>query len=101
MRWAQENYAGAWCENRILEKYFVPVLDTPTYEGLSGHRWPAEQRADAEARMKDTGPVACTSPYPYRILTWNRTAFWSAALAVIVSLLVLASRGGGTPKLKT
>jgi hypothetical protein len=95
MAWAAGDYAAAWCENRILEKHFVPVLDTPTYAGPSGHRWPVEQRADAEARMKSGGPVTYTSPYPYRILTWNRTRFWSAVVAAIAALLIVASRARG------
>ena len=38
-------------ENLILEKYYAPVLDTPSYVSAQGHRWPASQRADAEARI--------------------------------------------------
>jgi VanZ family protein len=41
--WAQ------WKENLILEKYFAPVLDTPTYLTPEGARWPDEQRANAAA----------------------------------------------------
>jgi hypothetical protein len=37
-------------ENRILEEFFAPVLDAPSYVSKSGHRWPPEQRADAERR---------------------------------------------------
>ena len=91
MAWAAGDYAGAWCENRILEKYFVPVLDTPTYAGLSGHRWPAEQRADAEARTKNGGPVTHVSTYPYRILTWNRWLYWTLVI-VAVAVLIAAAR---------
>ncbi len=40
----------AWHENLILERFFAPVLDRPTYVSLNGNRWPPEQRADAAAR---------------------------------------------------
>jgi hypothetical protein len=39
----------AWRENRILEKYYVPVLDIragPTF----AYRWPPEQRVDMANR---------------------------------------------------
>jgi hypothetical protein len=39
-----------WHENLILEKYFAPVLDFPTYSTGAGAKWPAEQRANAERR---------------------------------------------------
>ena len=71
-QWAAGDFVAAWNENLILEKYFAPVLDTPTYEGRQGHRWPGEQRADAEARV---APIPRSSAYvsgayPYRIYTW-------------------------------
>ena len=40
---------AAWFENRILEKYFAPVLDTPSYVSRTGHRWPPAQRARRRA----------------------------------------------------
>ena len=36
----------AWHENLILERFFVPVLDLPTYASPNGNRWPPEQRAN-------------------------------------------------------
>ena len=50
-RWEAGDMAAAWSENLILEKYYAPVLDTPSYISRTGHRWPAEQRADAEQRL--------------------------------------------------
>jgi hypothetical protein len=38
-----------WRENLILEKYFAPVLDFPTYNTPRGGRWPAEQRENVRA----------------------------------------------------
>jgi hypothetical protein len=96
-RWTAGDIRAAWHENLILEKHFPLVLDTPTYAGLSGHRWPPEQRADAEQRLKSAGddstrPVYVSEAYPYRILTWNRGIFWGVAAVVIGSLIAIGSR---------
>jgi predicted amidohydrolase YtcJ len=48
--WQAGDFAAAWRENRILERYYAPVLDTRTYASPRGNRWPDEQRADAAAR---------------------------------------------------
>ena len=43
----------AWRENRILEKFYAPLLDVPAINGE--YRWPPEQRAltaDAAARAR-------------------------------------------------
>ena len=91
--WAANDIAGAWQENLILEKYFVPVLDTPTYAGKSGHRWPPEHRADGEARMNADGTLASayvSEAYPYRILTWNKWLFWTLAGGLALVLLLTA-----------
>ena len=93
-RWAANDIAGAWQENLILEKYFVPVLDTPTYAGTSGHRWPPEQRADAEARARPPLPAYVSEAYPYRILTWNKWLFWTISGGLAVALLASARRAG-------
>lgn len=60
-----------WKENLILEKYFAPVLDRPTYATPGGARWPAEQRANAEAAaagMASRPFVSDAEPLP--IYTW-------------------------------
>ena len=93
--WAAGDARGAWLENRILEKYYEPVLDTPTHEG-AGHRWPPEQRADAERRAT---PTTNTDPYvsdayPYRLYTWPRWIYWIAA----VLLIVVIRAGFGRPR---
>lgn len=89
--WTAGDVAGAWAENRILEKYFAPVLDTPTYAGKSGHRWPPEQRADAAARAKPTADYV-SEAYPYRILTWHKGVFWTV-VAILLTLLLVTARG--------
>jgi hypothetical protein len=70
--WTEGNLSAAWRENRILETYYAPVLDTPSYISASGHRWPAEQRADAEARAAgDTQPYVSRA-YPLPMYTGPR-----------------------------
>lgn len=55
-----------WRENQILEKYFQPVLDFPTYNTPKGGRWPEEQRKNVGAvAAGDTRPwVSRANPYP-------------------------------------
>lgn len=90
-QWAAGDVAAAWYENRILEKYFAPVLDTPTYEGKQGHRWPAEQRADAATRFASARPPEAyvSAAYPYRVYTWSKGLFWTGMMAVMLGLLAL------------
>ena len=90
--WAAGQFTAAWLENRTLEKYFEPVLDTPTHNGPA-HRWPAEQRADAESRAQGLAPAAYVSgAYPSRILTWNPVLFWAVVL-LAAGAIVWATAG--------
>ena len=59
-----------WKENLILEQYFQPVLDFPTYNTPKGGRWPEEQRKNVRAiAAGDTRPwVSRANPYP--IYAW-------------------------------
>ncbi len=93
-QWEAGSMRAAWNENRILEKYYAPVLDTPTYEGRQGHRWPPEQRADAAVRTAASGgPLSYVSgAYPYRIYAWSRPMFWSLVGSLSVVLIGLAAR---------
>ena len=69
--WAADDLFGAWRENLILEKYYAPVLDTPTYLDAAGYRWPPEQRAHAEAlAAKDRRPYV-SAAYPIPFYTWR------------------------------
>jgi hypothetical protein len=95
LAWSEGDVHRAWGENRILEKFFEPMLDTPTYAGLNGHRWPREQRADAEARASSYPSSAFVSDAePYPILVWPHAAFWTvvaAAAATIAAWTRIAS----------
>ena len=90
--WTAGRFDAAWFENRILEKYFEPVLDTPTHEG-SDHRWPAEQRADAGSRAAGASAASYVSDaYPSRIFTWKPLALWTVLLLATAAIL-WTSRG--------
>lgn len=90
---------AAWKENRILEKYYEPVLDTPSYVSRTGHRWSPEQRADVTSRASGTDAEYVSAANPYPIYAWSRGWFWIAAigLAAVVWLVCVrldrAARG--------
>ena len=88
--WTAGDFNAAWRENRILEMYYEPVLDT-------GHRWPAEQLADAAQRFASHGSADLTTSvpyvsaaYPYTIFTWPAWAFWSVILALAALSVAIA-----------
>ena len=88
--WTAGDVRGAWLENRILEKYYEPVLHTATHHGAA-HAWPAGQRADAEQRADDAGAAAEPAPfvsraYPYRIFAWSRALFWLGILLLAAGI---------------
>ena len=97
-QWTTGHYLPAWNENLILERFFSPVLDTPSYASPSVGRWPPEQRADAAIRVREATPqvpyVSDAEPYP--ILIWPKREFWVAIAAVAVSALVWAWRASAT-----
>ena len=86
-RWDANEIAAAWKENLILERFFAPVLDRPTYASLNGNRWPPEHRADAEARGGAGTPfVSAAEPYP--IYAWSKPVYWLAiGSAVFLSMI--------------
>jgi hypothetical protein len=74
----------AFEENQILETWFAPVLDFPTYLTPETERWPPERKeAVAEKVVRRPEPfISAASPIP--IYTWSRTGF-----AIAASVLVL------------
>jgi VanZ family protein len=89
-RWDGGQPAAAWFENRILEKYFAPVLNTPSYVSRTGLRWPPEQRADAERRSSaDPAGFRSSAQGEFPIFTWSRRVFLAVSLT-IVGLLATA-----------
>jgi VanZ family protein len=99
--WDAGDAVAAWNENRILEKYYAPVLAVQSYAAPSGVTWPAAQRADAERRvLARRGGAVPPAPYvsvayPYPIVTWNRWGFW-AAVAGLCAITLAAGRRAAT-----
>jgi VanZ family protein len=83
--WTAGDVRAAWLENRILEKYYRPVLDTPTHAG-PGQRWPDAQRLDAEQRR--AAGVFVSDAYPYRIFPWPPVGFWTAVLLLAAGMFL-------------
>lgn len=68
--WSAGDAAAAWRENRILETFYAPVLETPTYADPAGHRWPAAQRAEAAARAGEALRPQASEAYAYPLYLW-------------------------------
>jgi VanZ family protein len=92
-RWGEGNLLAARQENLILEKYYAPVLDTPSYVSATGHRWAADQRAEAEAKARASPGfmIYLSDALPYPVFTWPRWAFW-LVVAVSVAAVLRAAR---------
>jgi hypothetical protein len=76
----------AWRENLILERFFVPVLDMPTYGSATGTRWPAEQRADFGARAA-MGASFVSTAEAYPIVAWPPAIYWPVVGLIAIVLL--------------
>jgi hypothetical protein len=100
--WSANDFITAWHENLILEKYYAPVLDTPSYVSKAGHRWPDAQRVDAQQRLVAAGGSA-SQAYESRadageghhfIRLWSPLALWGTALSIVAVVLALTLRKG-------
>ena len=85
-----------WKENLILERFFGPVLEFPTYSTPAGARWPPEQRANVEARQAHDPSVYVSNANPYPIYTWSPALYWAGATALI-GLVALSIVRAGKP----
>ena len=66
---SEGDLAEAWRENLILERFYAPILDVPTYANLLGHAWSTEQRREVEAEAGDRAPATSDAyPYPLYVL---------------------------------
>jgi len=83
-RWQANDFAAAWGENRILEAFFAPVIDTPSYAAPGISRWPAEQREDAAGRRGGGMAEYVSHAEPYPLFLLPRSVFWSIAGACAV-----------------
>ena len=75
-----------WHENLILEKYFAPVLEFPTYSTGAGAKWAPAQRANAATQAGTEAHAYRSTANPYPIYTWSPVWFWISALAVIAAI---------------
>src|SRR4030095_13614812 len=78
---------AAWRENEILERFFAPILDWPSYAAPAPSRWPPAQREDFSNRSSADARPYVSAAQPFPLFTWGRPAFWTfvgTALAVIV-----------------
>ena len=91
----------AWQANRILEKYYDPFLDIPSFRGSGIHRYPPGIRADLEkkARPDRHDPKAYLSPVLLeRLFPWSKPLFLTLLGAVVLGLWLLPSAfGRGRP----
>jgi hypothetical protein len=97
-QWDEGSHANAWLENRVLEKYYAPALDTPSYHSTTGLRWPEEQRRNAQAAVDAaraagadpaTGYVSDSNPAP--IYTWSKPRFWTVILAGAAAIVLFGA----------
>ncbi|OFW00657.1 MAG: hypothetical protein A3I61_12450 [Acidobacteria bacterium RIFCSPLOWO2_02_FULL_68_18] len=68
--WDGGELAAAWRENRILEKFYAPVLATPTYEDARGHRWPTAQHDEAASTGGAASRPYASDAYAYPLYPW-------------------------------
>lgn len=92
--WGKGNIPDAWLENRILETYYAPVIDTPSYHSKTGHRWPDAQRRDAEAAYRAASASRPTGTYVSAanrapIYLWRAWLFWVCVLAIVSGELAI------------
>jgi VanZ family protein len=89
--WDAGDVGTAVEENMILERFFSPVLDTPSFVSKTGHRWSAAHKNEAETRLsQETSASAAylSDANTYPIFTWSRTMFWTV-VGVLVTLTLV------------
>src|SRR5690606_3312242 len=84
--WEEGNLLAARHENLILERYYAPVLDVPTYASPVPQRWPDAQRAEAEAQGGPGFMIYDSDALPYPVFAWSRWLFWGI-IGLAVALL--------------
>jgi hypothetical protein len=77
----------AWHENLILERYFAPVLDHPSYATGTVSRWTPHTRDDVAARAPRVREYD-SAAIPVPIYEWPPLAVVGSALAAAVVSLV-------------
>jgi hypothetical protein len=72
---------GAWKENRILERFYGPVIDVIMHTD----RWPAEQRTHVAAAAAGDERPYVSRAYPLPIYAWNRGWFWGTVAVLLAA----------------
>jgi hypothetical protein len=85
-RWEAGDIPAAWSENLILEKYYAPVLDTPSYISRTGHRWP-DAAPSAAARSHESRADAAEGRHFIR--TWSPVVFWIVVTLAVCGILAV------------
>lgn len=86
-----------WKENLILERFFAPMLEFPTYSTPSGARWPPEQRANVEATEGSDSTVYISEANPFPIYVWSPLTYW-ASVAALIAVVVFSIIRAGEPR---
>jgi VanZ family protein len=87
LAWTAADPFTAWRENRILEMFFAPVLDTASYASPTPPRWPPEQRLQIATRVAADPGIYMSRAAPYPIYAWSPIAFWSGVAVVIAAII--------------
>ena len=85
--WGAGDPFTAWRENLILERFFAPVLDTPTYASRVPPRWAPPQRDSTAVRVGSDPGIYISRAAPYPIYAWSPVVFWSAVAVVIGAVI--------------
>jgi hypothetical protein len=85
--WGAGDVFTAWRENLILERYFAPALDAPSFAAPLPPRWPSEQRDETATRIAGDPGIYVSRAAPYPIVTWPPFAFWSAVAAIVAAVI--------------
>ena len=93
--WADGRAFVAWHENLILEMFYAPALDTPSYAARLLSRWSPEHREDARRRAQDRAEPYLSDAERLPLLTWPQRWFWSAAIVIAGAASVLLRRRQG------
>jgi hypothetical protein len=92
-RWEAGDIAAAWHENLILENYYAPVLNTPSYAAPGGLRWPEAQREDARRRVgrSDSAGTYISHADNGFIRTWPKSVFWGGVTLLVLLILAVST----------
>jgi VanZ family protein len=83
----------AWREERILERYFAPILQVATADRAEGHALSPGQLAALEpGRTGAAQGMSDASPIP--IVAWSRYPFWAGVVGAVGGLVAIGVLSG-------